>query len=123
MTLVDTSIWIDHLRGGNASLAKLLQAGLVPGHSFVIVELACGNLRNRGEVLRLLQDLPGVEAAQDEEALCLIDAHRLMGRGIGYMDAHLLAAALMHPARLWTQDRRLADMAQELGIAYAPEPH
>lgn len=123
MILVDTSIWIDHLRAGQASLAQMLETSLVCIHPMVIGELACGNLGNRDEVLRLLQDLPGVAVASDQEVLFLIEKHRLMGRGIGYIDAHLLTAGLMHPARLWTRDRRLVEIAHELGIAYAPEPH
>lgn len=123
MILVDTSIWIDHLRSGHASLVELLETGLAYTHPFVIGELACGNLGNREEVLRLLQDLPGIAAASNKEVLFLIERHRLMGRGIGYIDAHLLAAALIHPAQLWTRDRRLAEIAQELGVAYSPGPH
>jgi predicted nucleic acid-binding protein len=87
--------------------------------SFVLGELACGNLHNREAVLRLLQDLPQAPLASDAEVLFFIERHRLMGRGMGYIDAHLLAAtALAAPARLWTRDRRLAAAARDLGLAH-----
>ena len=121
MILVDTSIWIDHLRNTCPPLVGLLEAGQVCTHPFVIGELACGSLRNRAELLHLLRDLPGVAAASDEEVLFLIERHRLMGRGIGYIDVHLLAAAAIHPARLWTRDRKLAGIAAELGVSDLPE--
>ena len=119
MILVDTSVWIDHLRGGDAELVGLLQTMQVLVHPFVVGEMACGNLRNRAEVLKLMGDLPGTAAASDPEVLFFIDQHRLMGRGIGYVDAHLLAAVLLTPpTRLWTRDKRLAAIADELGLAY-----
>ena len=119
MILVDTSVWIDFLRVGNDKLAGLLKANQVLTHPFIIGELACGNLRNRTEVLSLLAALPRTEAATDAEVLFLIERRRLMGRGIGYIDAHLLAsAALSSPAKIWTGDKRLAALAAELGVAY-----
>jgi len=121
--LVDTSIWIDHLRAGNSTLASLLHEGLVCVHPFVVGELACGNLGNRREVLDLLHALSTLEAAAHEEVLFFIDQHRLMGRGIGYIDAHLLAATAIHTARLWTRDKQLKAIADELGLAYQPAPH
>lgn len=121
MILVDTSVWIDHLRVGNDRLAGLLDASLVQTHPFIIGELACGNLRNRTEVLSLLAALPKTAAATDAEVLFLIDRHRLMGRGIGYIDAHLLAsAALSSPVEIWTRDKRLAALAADLGVEYRP---
>lgn len=118
MILVDTSVWIDHLRVGVPSLAKALDLGRVLMHPFVIGELACGNLANRTELLRLLGELPRAEVAALEEVLGFIEAHALMGRGIGYVDAHLLAAtALEGDARLWTRDRRLGGIAHDLGFA------
>jgi predicted nucleic acid-binding protein len=93
MILVDTSVWIDHLRQGDAGLAAALQAGAVGMHPFVVGELACGNLRARVEVLGLLQSLPPVPRATEREVLYFIDTHGLMGRGIGYIDAHLLASS------------------------------
>lgn len=117
MILVDTSVWIDHLRDGDDDLSRLLEATQVLAHPFVVGEMACGNLANRAEVLRLLGDLPKAATASDQEVLYFIDQHRLMGRGIGYVDAHLLAAVLLNPpARLWTRDKRLGTIADELGL-------
>jgi predicted nucleic acid-binding protein len=115
--LVDTSVWVEHLRPGLPRLAKLLQEGEVLIHPWVIGELACGNLRNRQQVLDLLQGLPAATVASDAEVLLLIEGEQLMGRGIGYVDAHLVAAARLSHCRLWTQDLRLAAVAQEQGLA------
>ena len=118
MILVDTSVWVDHLRAGDEELAELLNSAQVLAHPFVVGELACGNLRDRAEVLSLLQELPQAPVARDEEVLFFIEQHRLMGRGIGYVDAHLLAAtALADPARLWTRDKRLAKVTADLELA------
>lgn len=95
MVLVDTSVWVDHLRSGDTALVALLEAREVLTHPFVIGELACGNLANRATIMALLDDLPGVTAAADEELLFFIERHSLMGCGIGYVDAHLLAAAAL----------------------------
>jgi hypothetical protein len=120
MVIVDTSIWINHLRAGDPSLVVLLQERLVLIHPFIIGELACGQLTNRGEVLELLQNLPQAPSARDSDVLQFIEQRRLMGRGIGYIDAHLLAAtALEHAAQIWTRDRRLKNVADELGLGYA----
>jgi predicted nucleic acid-binding protein len=122
MILVDTSVWIDHLRRGDPALIAALEAGRVLMHPFVVGELACGNLRNRVELLSLLRDLPPAPVATDAEALGFIDRHGLMGRGIGYLDVHLLASvALATPARFWTRDRRLAMVADALRSTYFPE--
>jgi hypothetical protein len=117
LILVDTSVWVDHLRAGLPRLATLLQEGEVLIHPWVIGELACGNLRNRQQVLELLQGLPAAVVASDAEVLLLIERDQLMGRGIGYVDAHLLASARLSRCRLWSQDRRLATLAQEQGVA------
>lgn len=120
MILVDTSVWIDHLRAGENLLAALLNGSQVLTHPFVIGELACENLRNRAAVLDLLKDLPQAATAAHKEALFFIEQNKLMGEGVGYIDAHLLAAtALANSARLWTHDRRLAQLAAELNLAYA----
>jgi len=117
MILVDTSVWIAHLRNGNTRLAAMLDKSGVWTHPFVIGELACGNLANRGKLLMLMGNLPRLIVATDDEVLFYIEQHELMGRGIGYIDAHLLAAsALASPIRLWTQDRRLGTVADELGL-------
>ena len=119
MILVDTSVWVDYLRAGAPALAAALEKGSVLMHPFVLGELACGNLKNRGEVLRLLGDLPEAALATDPEALNYIERRKLMGRGIGYVDVHLLASvALAGAARLWTRDKRLAAVAADLKLAY-----
>lgn len=119
MTLADTSVWVNHLRANDPILERLLEDGQVLMHPMVIGELACGNLPDREYVLGLLKGLPQITVADDEEALFLIERHRLMGRGIGYVDVHLLAAALLAGSvRLWTHDRRLRNAAVDLSIAY-----
>jgi len=119
MILVDTSVWIDHLRRGTPALAAALEEGSVLMHPFVLGELACGNLKNRDEVLRLLGDLPAAPSVTAPEVLHFIEARHLMGRGIGYVDVHLLASALLSGTALWTRDKRLATVATDLGIAFA----
>ena len=107
MMLVDTSIWIDHLRQSNEKLVRLLGAGQVLAHPYVIGELALGNLRNRRAVLDALQGLPQATVATDDEVLHFIETNALFGIGIGYIDAHLLAALRLSPGtRLWTRDKR-----------------
>jgi predicted nucleic acid-binding protein len=121
--LVDTSVWIEHLRFGSAMLTELLDHGEVIGHPFVLGELALGNLRQRDSFLSGLRDLPQAVVAEDQEVLSLIDRQALFGHGIGYIDAHLLAAArLTAETKLWTRDRRLLVIATQLGLA-APLPH
>lgn len=118
MILVDTSIWVNHLREGDSRLAEALTRRLVVIHPFVVGEIACGRMRDRGEVLRLLRALPLSPVATHEEALAFIEERRLMGRGIGYVDVHLLAStALAGTLRLWSGDRRLVEVASELGLA------
>ena len=120
MILVDTSVWVEHLHTGNEELAALLDGGEALVHPFVIGELALGNLRPRDPFLRDLRDLPQAIVAQDEEVLRLINRQALFGRGIGYVDAHLLAAArLTADTRLWTRNRRLQAVAAELGVVAA----
>jgi predicted nucleic acid-binding protein len=120
--LVDTSVWIDHLRTGEPALATALEGGRVMMHPFVLGELACGNLQNRREVLRLLNALPAAPTATDPEALDFIERRALMGRGLGYIDVHLLAStALAADARMWTRDRRLAAVAAELELVFDEE--
>lgn len=120
MILVDTSVWVDHLRAGDTALAALLDESDVLVHPFVVGELACGNLRRRGEVLALLGELPQAHHASHHEVLYFIERHRLMGLGIGYVDAHLLASvSLTDAARLWTRDKRLNIVAQGLELNFA----
>ncbi len=124
MVLVDTSVWIEHLRKGDAALSAVLETGQVLMHPFVLGELACGNLNNRAGLLALLRALPPAPVATADEALGFIDRHQLMGRGIGYIDVHLLAsAALAAPARLWTRDKRLANVAVDLNLRFQPQAH
>ena len=119
MILVDTSVWVDHLHKGVPALAAALEQGNVLMHTFVRGELACGNLKNRGEVLRLLAELPGAPIATDGETLDFIERRALMGRGLGYIDVHLLASvALAGTARLWTRDKCLAVVAVDLKLAH-----
>jgi predicted nucleic acid-binding protein len=120
LILVDTSVWVDHLRTGLPRLQATLAAGEVVMHPWVIGELACGNLRHRTELLALLQGLPKATVASDAEVLRLIEQEQLMGRGIGYVDAHLLASARLTRCWLWSEDRRLAALARHLAVA-APD--
>lgn len=123
MILVDTSVWVDHLRTGDRVLGQLLDSGGVLGHRFVTGELALGNLRERDLVLSALRELPQATVASDDEVLHFIDRQALFGLGIGYVDAHLLAAVLLTlGAKLWTRDRRLQAAATQLGLATAPQP-
>jgi predicted nucleic acid-binding protein len=116
--LVDTPVWIDHLYKGVPALVELLNAGEVLAHPLIIGELACGTIGNRKEVLSLLGALPNAVVAENDEALDLIERHKIMGRGLGFIDAHLLASTALTPdARLWTRDRRLAGIAEKLGLA------
>ena len=118
MILVDTSVRVEHLRSGDERLRVFLDGGEVLGHPFVMGELALGGLRDRDGVFRALRRLPQAAVAKDDEVLDLIEREALFGRGIGYVDAHLLAAARLTPdAKLWTYDRRLQAAAAELGLA------
>ena len=120
MTLVDTSIWVDHLRRGNRRLAELLDEALVLSHPFVIGELVCGNLRNRREVLGLLSALPAAPVAEEGEVLRFVDAERLYGRGLGWIDVHLLASARLMACSLWSLDKPLVSAAESLRLAVKP---
>lgn len=117
MILVDTSVWIDHLRSGNARLEDLLQDGMVLSHPFVLGEIACGSLARRGEVLGLLAALPRAETAANDEAVQLLEANRLYGRGLGWIDVHLLASTLLTGCRLWSFDKALTEAAVELDVS------
>jgi predicted nucleic acid-binding protein len=120
--LVDTAVWIDHLRDGDPALAGLLERGEVLAHPWITGELALGRLRARAEILKLLGDLPQAAVATPAELLAFIDRHELSGAGIGYVDAQLLAATkLTADARLWTHDRHLSAAARRLGATYPPE--
>ena len=118
MVLVDTSIWISHFRRGKPALRELLVEGSVFCHPFVIGELACGNLGNRREILSLLKTLPQPPHAGHDEVLLFIERNSLMGSGLGWLDAHLLASALLGSARLWTVDKSLQKASAQLDILY-----
>jgi predicted nucleic acid-binding protein len=115
--LVDTSVWVDHLRRGSGELARLLEDGSVLGHPFVVGELACGSLARRDEILGLLQQLPQPPLVGHEEALRFVERRRLAGSGVGWVDVHLLASAVLGDCRLWTLDRALGRAAARVGIA------
>jgi hypothetical protein len=118
MVLVDTAIWVLHLKKGDADLKALLEDGEVLCHPFIIGELACGNLKNRGEILSLLKALPQAKVAGHDEVMEFIEIHSLAGAGLGYVDVHLLASALLSKSTLWTTDRSLSAAAKKLGIGY-----
>jgi predicted nucleic acid-binding protein len=118
MILVDTSIWVDHLRHRDADLESLLIAGQVLIHPFIIGELALGNLKQRAVILRSLSDLPQATVAEDVEVLAFIESHGLHGLGIGYVDAHLLASARLNGVMLWTRDKKLKQAAISVGLVH-----
>ncbi len=116
MTLVDTSVWIDHFRRANTELQQALEVGDVATHPFVVGELALGQLRQRDEILTLLKSLPVVPTAEHEEVLHLVAREHLSGSGIGWVDAHLLCACRLAACELWTADRSLQRQAKRLGL-------
>ncbi len=118
MVLVDTSVWVSHFRNGDARLQALLNEGLVVCHPFVIGELACGNLKNRAEILSLLQSLPSAETAEHDEILQFIERHQLMGKGLGLIDMHMLASAVLTGTPLWTLDNKLNQVSANLKLGY-----
>lgn len=117
MILVDTSVWVTHLRKGSPCLKKLLEDVEVASHPMVIGELACGSLRNRSEILSMLETLPQVTVADHLEVLRFIEKKHLMGTGIGYVDAHLLASVVLSDDLLWTEDNHLKKAAMSLNVA------
>ena len=118
MVLVDTSVWISHFRRGSSQLQDLLKEGKVVCHPFIFGELACGNLNNRQEILALLDALPKTVQAEHEEVLYFIEQHQLMGKGLGYIDTHLLASTQLSGIYLWTLDNNLKDAADELNLSF-----
>jgi predicted nucleic acid-binding protein len=121
MVLVDTSAWIDHLRKSNRKLVSLLKEECVIIHPFILGELACGNLHNRKEIIALLHALPSITKAGDDELLFFIERHKLMGRGVGLVDMHLLAACHLDSCLLWTKDKRLKNIAIEMKIEFTQQ--
>ncbi len=120
MILVDTSVWIDHLRRRNPQLVRLLELNMVYLHPWVIGELACGQLKNRADILEHLSNLTLVTQASDSEVMEFLERNRLYGRGVGWVDLHLLASALLTNCPFWTLDRRLSQIAHDLDVAFTP---
>ncbi len=121
MILVDTSVWVDHLRGTDSQLRRLLEETQVLTHPFVVGELALGGLRSNDPVRLLMAGMRCADLATDAEVLRLVDTHQLASSGIGSIDAHLLAAtALTHGAKLWSLDQRLQDVARRMGLGFEP---
>ncbi|MFQ5963884.1 MAG: type II toxin-antitoxin system VapC family toxin [Candidatus Scalinduaceae bacterium] len=118
MLLVDTSVWVFHFREGNAKLINLLNNGYVICHPFIVGELACGHLKNRYEILSLLQTLPMAIQAEHEEVLLFIENNRLMGKGLGYIDIHLLASAVLTRVPIWTLDKKLNEISKKLALGF-----
>ena len=119
MVLVDTSVWVNHFRRGVHHLAKLLMDAEVACHSFIIGELACGNIGNRDEILNLLRSLPLAPAINMDEYLYFVERNQLYGIGIGFVDVHLLASAKLAGVPLWTTDRKLQHAAHNLDLSYS----
>jgi len=119
MVLVDTSVWVTHLKQGSPRLQTLLLDDSVVCHPFIIGELACGKIKNRAEVLSLLQAIPKLEVVEHEELLLFIERNGLMSMGLGLVDVHLLAAAVLAEVSLWTLDKRLKQASAKLDIDFA----
>ncbi len=117
MVLVDTSVWVAHLRHGGVGLDTLLTEGRVLCHPFVVGELVCGNLRRRSEIISHLQALPQAIPAKHKEVLQFIENYRLMGKGLGYVEMHLLASVILTRVTFWTLDKKLNKVAVELRLA------
>jgi predicted nucleic acid-binding protein len=120
MVLVDTSVWVRYLRDGDPDLKRLLNDGQVMCHPHIVGELACGNMKNRREILSLVQVLPQATLAQHEEILRFIELNHLMGKGLGYIDVHLSASALLTRVPMWSYDKGLNKVNESLGIGYDP---
>jgi predicted nucleic acid-binding protein len=118
MILVDTSIWVSHLRQSSRQLEKLLMNAEVMCHPFIIGELACGNLKNRNEIISLLQSLPMAPTVEFDEFLFFIDRNHMMGKGVGFVDVHLLASAQLAGVLLWTADKKLKSSADQLELTF-----
>jgi predicted nucleic acid-binding protein len=116
--LVDTSVWIKHLREGDQNLIRLLEQGLVAIHPFIIGELACGGIKNRHEIISLLTDLPSTEILDHSDIMEFIENRKIMNKGIGYIDVHLLGSALVSDTPLWTFDKALRKVAIQFSIEY-----
>lgn len=118
MILVDTSVWIDHFHHSDEDLIGLLLSNQVCIHPFIIGELSCGKIKNRKEILSLLRALKSIDLVLDIEVFMLIEERKLFGKGLGFIDIHLLASALIHQVPIWTSDKSLKLVAGQLGISY-----
>jgi len=118
MILVDTSVWIDHFHHSDEDLKELLLSNQVCIHPFILGELCCGNISNRKEVLSLLRTLRSIDLVLDEEVFILIEDRKLYGKGLGFIDIHLLASAMIHQVPIWTRGKSLKQIAGDLGISY-----
>jgi len=116
MVLVDTSVWVEHFRHGGIGLQELLYEGQVVCHPFIIGELACGNLKNRAQILAHLTALPTAHLAEHDEVMHFVEQYYLMGKGLGYVDVHLLSSAVLTNVSLWTIDKRLDKVSASLGL-------
>jgi predicted nucleic acid-binding protein len=116
--LVDTSVWINHLREGDQNLTELLEQGLVACHPFIVGEIACGGIKNRHEIIDLLNDLPSTEIIDHADIMEFIENRKIMNIGIGYIDVHLLGSALVSDTPLWTFDKALRKIAIQFSIGY-----
>lgn len=118
MVLVDTNIWINHFRKTDEGLVRHLNQGAVSCHPFIIGELAAGNLKNRTEILTLFHSLPTTPVIEPDEYLEFVSTRKLTGKGLGFVDIHIMASAVLSGIPLWTGDKRLAKSAEDLGVAY-----
>ena len=118
MVLVDTSVWVGHLRKGDTGLETLLNDGEVVCHPFIIGEIACGTIKNRTTILSLLQALPVIIQADNRKVMDFIESDNLMGKGLGYIDIHLLASAVLTSVLVWTHDKALNEVASEMRLAF-----
>ena len=116
--LVDTSVWIKHLREGDQNLTQLLEQGSVACHPFIIGEIACGGIKNRNEIINLLNDLPSTEILDHADIMGFIENRKIMNKGIGYIDVYLLGSALVSDTPIWTFDKALRKIAIQLSIVY-----
>ena len=117
MILADTSVWVDHLRKGNERLADFLNEGVVLCHPFIIGELACGTLKNRNKILGMLASIPSIPVAEHDEVFGFISRHKIQGKGVGWIDAHLLASTYLAKCRIWTLDKSLMKIAKSLKVS------
>ena len=118
MILVDTSVWVEHFRSANSKLVKILNDGDVICHPFIIGELACGNIKNRNKIFSLLQSLPMAKQANNDEILEFIEIKKLMGKGLGYIDIHLLASAFLSNVSLWSLDKKLKHLSLQFNVGF-----